>query len=119
MAFKIKRQVAPEWREQAALVAWLELMRVVFYHIPNGGTRPIGEAIKFKRTGVKAGVPDICIPIPKKSFHGAYIELKRVSGGRLSDKQERWLRFLSGQGYFAIACNGFEEAKKKIEWYFS
>jgi hypothetical protein len=107
-----------EWREQAELVLWMEESGVVFYHVPNGGTRPIGEAMKFKRIGVKAGVPDICIPIPRKGYHGAYIELKRVSGGISTESQKRWIKFLSGQGYYATICRGFKEAREKIEWYF-
>jgi hypothetical protein len=119
MGFKLKVQCLEEWREQELLCEWMTLMRIVFYHVPNGGTRPVGEALKFKRIGVKAGVPDLCIPVPRSPYHGAYIELKRVSGGVVSEKQKKWLKFLDGQGYYAIACAGFEEAKKRIEWYFS
>ena len=118
MGFKLKAPCLEEWREQELLCDWMTENRIVFYHVPNGGKRDIGEAVKFKRIGVKAGVPDLCIPIPRKCYHGAYIELKRVSGGTVTESQKRWIKFLSGQGYYAMIAAGFEEAKKLLEVYF-
>lgn len=103
-----------EDQEQAELVAWLEEKRLAHYAVPNGGYRKPSEAAKFKRTGVKAGVPDLCIPIPTKSFHGLYIELKKEYGGVISDKQQKWIRYLNARGYLAIVCYGANHAKKTI-----
>lgn len=69
------------------------------YHIPNGGKRGKVEAIHFKAEGVKAGVPDICLPVPRGEWHGLYIELKRREGGRVSPEQTKWLEDLMRQGY--------------------
>ena len=46
------------------------------HHVPNGGKRDKATAIALKRQGVKAGVPDIHLPVAKGSYHGLYIELK-------------------------------------------
>lgn len=108
-----------EAQEQTKLCNWLTKKGIWFYAIPNGGKRDPLEAIKFKRCGVKPGVPDICIPHPLKGFHGAYVEMKRQKGGTLSAYQSEWLFFLERKGYFVTIAHGFEEAKEKLEDYFS
>jgi hypothetical protein len=82
---------------------------ILSYHIPNGGKRHVIEAAKFKRMGLRAGVPDICIPIPISSYHGLYIEVKRRSGGNLSDQQQWWLEVLSQQGYDTYVAKGCDD----------
>ena len=80
------------------------------HHIPNGGMRSKAEAVRFKRIGVKAGVPDLCLPVARKGYHGLYIELKRQKGGKLSEDQKKWLDDLFAQGYLAVRCDGADEA---------
>ena len=50
----------------------------LFHAIPNGGKRTLGTAIKLKREGVKAGVPDTHLPVPSGEYCGLYIEFKRA-----------------------------------------
>jgi hypothetical protein len=64
--------------------------------------------------GVKAGVPDLCLPVARGQYHGLYIELKRHRGGRTSDHQSEWLDALSAQGYKAALCYGWEQAAGTI-----
>lgn len=108
-----------ELYEQIMLCTWLDKMGIRYYAIPNGGWRTPGEAIKLKRSGVKAGVPDICIPYPVEPYHGLYIELKRVVGGKVSDTQLNWIDFLRSQGYMAVISRGFDEAKANVQYYLS
>lgn len=106
--------------EQEALFQWAELQAAKYpelklmYHIPNGGKRYIGEAVKLKAQGVKSGVPDVFLPVAKKTYHGLYIELKRAKNGRVSEKQKEWIAALRKQGYQAEVCCGWEEAAKTI-----
>lgn len=109
--------VLTEDDEQIALVNWLDKHNIPFYHIPNGGRRTLLQGLKFKRLGVKAGVPDICIVVANKTHHGLYIELKRREGGRLSDAQRHWLTLLNKQGYQAIMCEGADEAVAAVTKY--
>lgn len=115
------RIVKSEDEEQALLVDWLRSQGIRFYAIPNGGKREIKEAVKFKRTGVSAGVPDLCIPIPVPSagYHGLYIELKRQRGSTVTEKQKEWIEFLVNNGYYAQVAYGFDEARKTVLFYFS
>lgn len=112
-------RVDSEAYEQIKLVTWLTKQGIRFYHIPNGGKKSLWEGLKFKRLGVSPGVPDLCIPIPSGSYHGLYIEIKRILGGNVSQNQEDWLAFLCDKGYFARVAKGFEEAKEMILYYFS
>ena len=67
---------------QEALFEWaayhMDCMPELEYmhHIPNGGKRDKRTAVALKRQGVKAGVPDICLPVARNGYHGLYIELK-------------------------------------------
>lgn len=103
--------------EQTKLAVWLTKQGIKFYAIPNGGSRNMLEAIKLKRTGVQAGVPDICIPQACGAYHGLYIELKRVKGGKVSEAQHYWLGSLREAGYYAEVAMGFEEAKEIVLHY--
>lgn len=109
--------VPREDQEQTRLVTWMTKNNIVHFAIPNGGKRSGLEAFKFKRTGVKSGIPDLCIPIPSKSYHGLYIELKRMSGSRVSDSQVYWIDYLNRVGYYAVIAKGFDEAKHIITEY--
>lgn len=90
----------------------LELM----HHIPNGGKRDISTAKRLKAEGVKAGVPDICLPVPRGKFHGLYIELK-AGDNKTTENQDKWLKKLSKQGYCTAVSYGWEEASKVIVTY--
>lgn len=108
-----------ESQEQYELFEWASYRRDLrlMYHIPNGGYRDAREAAWMRKQGVKAGVPDICLPIPKKGYGALYIELKRADGGRLSEKQKEWIEALRAAGNRVEVCRGWIEAKKVIEEY--
>ena len=112
-----------EHDEQAALIDWTILMSrnwpelKLFYHIPNEGKRSPAAAGRLKQEGMKRGVPDNCLPVPRGKYHGLYIELKRVKGGKPTPEQKQWVENLTGQGYLALICKGWEEAAKVIERY--
>ena len=115
--FKLKVQMPTEDQEQIVLATWLAKNNILFYHCPNGGSRNMIEAVKFKRMGVKAGVPDICIPIARKGHHGLYCELKRRSGGVITEQQAYWLEELKLQGYYVFVSKGADDAIIKVKNY--
>ncbi len=81
----------------------------MLYHIPNGGKRSKAEAGRFKAMGVKPGVPDIHLPVPRGPYHSLYIELKAPKG-RVSENQADWLADLNRYGNKAVVCYGWEQA---------
>lgn len=109
--------------EQTRLFQWAHLAMgkypelALMYHIPNGGSRHKLEAAHLKAQGVRAGVPDICLPVARGPYHGLYIELKREDGGKLSATQSEWLDGLDRQGYRAVCCHGWERAAEEIQQY--
>ena len=112
--------VPSEHEEQAALFEWAEMARCkhpclkLLYAIPNGGKRDKITAARLKSEGVKKGVPDTCLPVPKGEYHGLYIELKRLKDSKTSPEQKQWQKDLTEQGYKAIICKGWQSAAKEI-----
>lgn len=111
--------IPTEDQEQTRLASWLMKSNILFFAIPNGGSRHLFEAVKLKRMGVMAGVPDIFIPIARASYHGIFLELKRQDGGKISDSQRYWHEALKKEHYCVCVSKGFDEAKKEIESYLS
>ena len=113
----------PEDREQQTVFEWAKYMSVKFpelellHAIPNGGYRNKATAARLKLTGVKPGVPDICLPVARKGYHGLYIELKRADGGRPTDNQKWWIARLEEQGYRAVVLHGCDAALNEIADY--
>lgn len=48
------------------------------------------------------------------SYYGLFIEMKRTSGGRVSESQQKFLKTLNDNGYLAVVCKGFEQAQEAI-----
>lgn len=112
-----------EGQEQEELFKWLRVQHPEAYkltfHPPNGGKRHPSVANKLKRQGVKAGVPDIFVMMPKGDYHGLMIEFKASPPAKteVSDKQKEWLSRLENQGYLATVCRGIEAAQNEINNY--
>ena len=110
---------ASESAEQICLFSWAEFEEGKYpelkymFHVPNGGKRNITTAKRLKAEGVKAGVPDICLPVPRGQYHGLYIELK-AGKNTTTENQDRWLEFLKQQGYCTAVCYGWEKASETI-----
>lgn len=119
----MKSTIPSEAQEQAVIFRWTELAAArmpevkLLFAIPNGGSRHQIEAVHLKEQGVKAGVPDMCLPVPRGGYHGLWIELKRTQGGRLRQEQADWLHALQAQGYCALVCKGADSAIKLIYKY--
>lgn len=108
--------------EQMGVIDWAEWSAGRFpelkllFHIPNGGKRDAREAARFKAMGVKAGVPDLCLPVPMNGFAGLYIEMKYGKNTE-TEKQREWIRALKEQGYKVTVCHGGIEATRELEEY--
>lgn len=114
-----KRSEATEQERVVAWCGWRQQRHPelkLLYHIPNGGSRNTLEAANLKRQGVKAGVPDLCLPVPQNGFHGLYIEMK-WGKNKTTENQDWWLEELRQQGYKTVVCYGADEAIKEIADY--
>lgn len=125
--FKPKRARAKpvdrEGQEQAALIKELTLrlpkVAALIYHVPNGGHRHKLVAVKMKEQGVKAGVPDLVLPMARGGYFGLYIEFKATvpNDAAVSTSQHAWIHSLTEQGYLAIVCRGHFDAMEQIRAY--
>jgi len=108
--------IPTEDTEQLAVVAWCEGYAVaderarLLLHVPNGGSRHIVEASKLRRLGVRAGVPDLLLPVAVAPYHGLWIEMKRRKGGLVSAAQHGWIDALRAEGYAVAVARGADEA---------
>ena len=67
-------------------------------------------AVKLKAEGVRAGVPDTCLPVARGTYHSLWIELKRP-GGTLTPEQAHWLSALTRHGNRVEICTSWESAR--------
>jgi hypothetical protein len=108
-----------EDNHQAAFFCWAAMPEIQqqfpefkwsLFAIPNGGERNKIVAAKMKATGTKAGVLDIFLAVPRKGFHGLFIELKKF-GGRPSKEQLEFIEAVRQQGFAACVVEGWEAAR--------
>lgn len=119
----------------------------LMHAVPNGGSR--GDSAKsrairgmqLKAEGVKPGVPDIFLPVPRwnatvsyvtfgktapfmEVICGLYIEMKKPSqkpkrkgAGGVSDEQAEYMENLLHRGYACKVCYSWQEAANIITEY--
>ena len=111
-----------EAQEQAAVINWCEIQSKKYfelemiYHCPNGGYRNKIEAANLKRQGVKSGVPDLFLPIPRRNKDGLYIEMK-WGNNKCTPNQNKWILKLSKLDYEVKVCYSSMEAIDAIKNY--
>jgi VRR-NUC domain len=111
-----------EAAHQTALFAWAALSTYQWpelawmFAIPNGGTRNPVEAGFLKSAGVRAGVPDIFLPVARWGKHGLWIELK-VGNNKPRKNQNEWMKMLEHLGYAVVVAYSWIEAKGYIIQY--
>ncbi len=121
---KVRRTVhSEETEEQAALIEWAGLATVngirpgeYLIHIVNEGKRGAKAARDAKRMGLRKGIPDLLLALPRGGFAGLWIEMK-AKDGKPTTEQKEWVERLNHAGYHAVISYGFEAAKAEIENY--
>lgn len=113
-----------EHGQQVAVFMWATEVRASYpllellFAIPNGGMRDKITASRLKAEGVKSGVPDLFLPVARYPYHGLFIEMKKVTDGKLSKVQkDKWHPDLTKQGYYVATCHGFQQARDCLVWY--
>ena len=112
----------PEQIDQINLMNWIKHnypeIAEDTYHFANERKCTIQQGALLKRMGVKRGVSDIFIPIPRKGKSGLWIELK-VGKGQPTKEQKEFLARMIVNGFEAVCVWGWEAAKEIIIAYFS
>lgn len=112
-----KPKIPTEYQEAVLLCDYCSVKRIPIVHIPNEGRRSNWEGLKMQRTGLSRGFPDYLIPLARSTHGALFIELKRKSGGTVSEDQRKWLAYLAKQGYKVCVAQGADEAIKLLEEY--
>ena len=88
----------------------------LLHAIPNGDWRGPRVAQRLKAEGVKPGIPDLFLPVPRGGYHGLYIELKN---GRGTVSREQWvvMGVLQAHGYLVRILNDLPMALILIRSY--
>ena len=117
------KSIDREGQEQAALMTELRIcmpdVADLIFHVPNGGHRVKAVAAKLKAQGVKAGIPDLVLPMARGGFFGLYIEFKATppNDAAISSSQHERIRKLNDQGYLAVVCRGHFDTMEQIRAY--
>lgn len=106
--------------EQRALMEWATLVQVgdhtlqeILVHVPNGGGRSRVEGAVLKAMGVKAGIPDILLPMRTNAYGAGWWELK-AGRNKPSDSQLRWHAMLRSFGHYVQTYWHWHEAANDI-----
>lgn len=114
-----------EHQHQTAVVQWWDAWSLtvgldhrLLFAVPNGAYKSGAQAVKFRREGLRAGVPDLILALPFKdrTFCGMFIELKSENG-RIRPEQAAYADVLRDAGYNCITAYGADEAIRAIKVY--
>jgi len=111
-----------EHYHQVAVVRWANIYATrvpelyLLFAIPNAGKRGRKARGQMLDEGLKAGVPDLCLPVARGGYHGLFIEMKTAKG-KVTHEQRAWLQRLDCVGYRAVICRGSDAAIRELSRY--
>lgn len=79
--------------------------------MPNGGNRSAREAMKFKATGLVAGVSDLIVVQPNRVI---FVEVKTATG-RQQQNQKAFEKTVKDLGFEYILVRNLEDFKGYVE----
>lgn len=88
----------------------------LLFHVPNGGARNKIEAAKFNGQGVKSGVADVILLIPRNGFSSLCLEFK-TQKGKQSDAQIAFQKQAEKYGSKYVIVRTAFEAIEAIKHY--
>ena len=114
--------IKPEQACQVSAIAWLrhynKEAELSTYHFANERKCTIQQGRLLKRMGVKPGVSDLFISIPKHNKHGLWIEIK-IDNNYPSKEQKDFLEREFKNGAACAVCWGLDAIKSIIIKYLS
>lgn len=125
----MRRLKPSEHQEQAAVISFWRLAckgyglpECSLFAIPNGAhlagdsrLRAIKMA-NLKKAGLRVGIPDLFLAVPKHVFPGLFIEIK-VEPNKPSAEQAKVIANLRGASYTVRVCYSADEAIQAIKNY--
>lgn len=108
-----------ELQIQTALFRWAAVSQKQYpalrwmFAVPNGMHSDPRHVRRHKAAGLRPGVPDVWLPVPRPPYAGLVMELKSAKG-RVSDEQAAWLAALVDLGYLVSVERTLESAISQI-----
>ena len=88
----------------------------LFFAVSNGGIRNAWTAKIMKDEGVRAGVSDLILLIPKHGYAGLLIETKKPDGNQ-SESQKEFERLATKFKYLYVIVRNQEDFERLMMWY--
>jgi len=102
---KVKKLVMiypTEHEIQVSFFQWLALAYPNAYRVtwatPNAAKRSYRMVTAMKAEGLRSGVPDVFMAMPRGKFHGLFLEFKSHAG-KLTENQTIYVTNLRSEGY--------------------
>ena len=118
----MRKQTTPlsESQIQHDCMTWFAMqypkIEKMIFAVPNGGKRTPKDGARMKYEGVKRGVADIILLIPKKGFASLCIEMKTPKG-KQQDEQKEWQREAEKYHNKYVVCHSLAEFMKEVNTY--
>lgn len=88
----------------------------LLYAIPNGGARNAVTGRRLKEEGVRAGMPDMHLPVARGEYHGLWLELK--APGKHPEKHQTEIHErLRKAGHVVVVVRSFDECRAAVTQY--
>jgi hypothetical protein len=93
--------------------AWLQAPSLIaiaaLFAVPNGARTSESVAVRLKKEGMRAGLPDLALPVPAAGFAGLWVEMKTTDGS-VSKDQRVWHATLRALGHRVEVCRSIDAA---------
>lgn len=115
LSLNIWKNLPTEYQECKTFWAWLETYpptKGFAYHINNEGKRSHGLAHLLYLIGLRKGVSDYCLAVPRGTYGALYIEMKRrdKTKSKITTEQSEWIKKMLAIGNQAHVAYGADEA---------
>ena len=89
---------------------------LAFFHPANGEARDAKTGSLLHAMGVRRGILDLWLPVPREEYCGLVLELK-APGKKMSPDQKTWTAFLKNVGWKVLAVYSFSECVEETTRY--
>ena len=88
----------------------------LFFAVPNGGVRNAWTAKIMKDEGIRKGVADLILLLPRSGYASLCIEMKKP-GGEQSDSQKEFQRVAEKAKNRYVICHSLDEFVLEVRKY--
>jgi hypothetical protein len=109
-----------EHKIQVEAVSWFRAVYSqfdeLFYAVPNGARRDKRAGKRLKDEGMRRGIPDLILDLPRGRYAGLRAETKTETGDESGDQKEVIAK-MRAVGFYVFVYRDAEEFKKEVRQY--